>query len=224
MDGQAAGAASDRHGAGGSERPKWLAHALQGVLTALLPTVLLLAPIVPAATAIAAPAQGPMLCQTLADGYEAQRSDNPSLPALFDAPFSFDDMDWADDAGAKAVNVLKQQHFAAAPGTMGALFCLPDGMIKQVVTCAETAKTDGEMPALEHFRRVAGALIETIGAPDSARARFADAVDAASGAGEADAQPPGGFIKLDGPIYAFITGEDGAVCMTISQTTNADAQ
>lgn len=165
-----------------------------------------------------------MLCQTLADGYEAQRAEDPALPALFDAPFSFEGMDWADDAGAKAVNVLKQQDFFSSPGMTGAFFCLPDGMIKQVVTCAETGETDAETPALERFRRVAGAFLETIGASDDARSSFAGAVDAASGVGDTKVSPLGSFVMLVGPIYAFITGEDGAVCMTISQTTKTDAQ
>ena len=185
--------------------------------------VFFLAPTVPA-NAAAAPEKGPMLCQTLADGYAAQRVDDAALPPLFDAPFSFDEMDWAEDAGAKAVNVLKQQYFAKTPGMMGVFFCLPDGMIKQVVTCAETSVTDTDMPALDRFRHMAGAFFNTIGASDAARAGFADAVDAEVGTGDTKAAPPGGFIMLDGPIYAFITGEDGAVCMTISQTTKTDAQ
>ncbi len=195
------------------------------MLAGLLPMVFCFVPTAPAnAAAAAAPEKGPMLCQTLADGYAAQRTDDTTLPPLFDAAFSFDDMDWAEDAGVKAVNVLKQQYFAKIPGMMGVFFCLPDGMIKQVVTCAETSGTEGDVPALDRFRHMAGAFFNTIGASDAARAGFTDAVDAHAGTGDAKAAPPGGFIKLDGPIYAFITGEDGAVCMTISQTTKPDAQ
>jgi hypothetical protein len=173
----------------------------------------------------AAAVDGPMLCQSFADVYAGEQKSDTALPELFAAPFDFATLDWMDIEVGKAVNVIKRADMTAFPGVSGALFCMADGTIKQVVACIDFASHAADPTLIDRFGHVGERFFTIAGMQATDAPRLAAAVDRLKQQQAAGTtEPIDEYFMLGYARSGFLNAGQKTFCVTITQALSPEMQ